>query len=480
MDDTATMRDAQKRVGSVLCQKWRLDALLGVGGMAAVYAATHRNGKRVAVKVLHAFLCGSDEARARFLREGYAANAIRHPGVVSVHDDDKTADGAVFLVMDLLDGETLDARWARKGRRLPVEEVLATTSEVLGVLAAAHAAAIVHRDIKPENVFLTTAGEVRVLDFGIARVRELSAGAGVTQTGAAMGTPSFMPPEQARGRWDDVDARSDVWSLGAMMFTLLAGRYVHEAETVNEALLSAMTQPAPRLASVWPQVPEAVARVVDRALAFERNARFQDARSMHAAVEEVRRALNVAGPPRRPLTSLADAAEHAPVPPSAHVSAARPTGFGAATSVPGATVQAPADRRRTLAIALASSAAAVVVLVTLLARFAAPHPARASDETSSHAPSSGFAVERALVQPPNERATAPAAPSDVAADAAPPSASSVPELPVSALPLAPPTATFAPAATFAPPTTFASPTAFAPPATRAAPRPTPNPLDRRH
>ena len=244
--------------------KWRLDKLLGVGGMAAVYAATHRNGNRAAIKILHADLALSADVKTRFLREGYLANAVDHPGAVSVIDDDVTDDGAVFLVMELLEGETLERRWERKGKRLPVVEVLSIANGLLDVLAAAHAKDIVHRDVKPENVFLTREGTVKILDFGIARLRELvasSAGADrarkrdappawTTQVGATMGTPAFMPPEQARGRWDDVDARTDVWAVGASMFALLTGRYVHEASSVNEQLLAAMTSPAAPIRSV--------------------------------------------------------------------------------------------------------------------------------------------------------------------------------------------------------------------------------------
>jgi serine/threonine-protein kinase len=286
--DTLTTA-AQARVGQVLSGKWRLDALLGVGGMGAVYVATHRNGKRVAIKVLHASLAMLDDARTRFLSEGYAANAVGHRGAVSVLDDDVTEDGAVFLVVEFLEGETLEARRERCGGRLPVTEVLRTGAGVLEVLASAHAAGIVHRDVKPENVFLTMEGEVKLLDFGIARVREISSRAGRTEIGSAMGTPAFMPPEQARGRWDELDARSDVWAVGAMMFTLLAGRHVHEGSTTNEVLLSAMTRPAPPLATAWPDAPPEVAAVVDRALQFRRDQRWEDATAMLAAVHAAAR-----------------------------------------------------------------------------------------------------------------------------------------------------------------------------------------------
>ncbi len=269
--------------------KWRLDSLLGVGGMAAVYVGTHRNGKRGAVKMMHVEIGWNEEARARFLREGYAANRVDHPGAVSVLDDDVAEDGSVFLVMELLDGETLEARAeARPGQRLALGEVLALADDLLDVLAAAHDKGIIHRDIKPENVFFTRRGEVKVLDFGIARMREESGSAKMTEAGAAMGTPAYMPPEQALGKWDVVDARTDLWAVGATMFTLLTGQYVHSAETVQQLMLAAMTKPAPALRSLRPDVPQEVGQVVDCALSFHQASRWPDARTMQHAVRALR------------------------------------------------------------------------------------------------------------------------------------------------------------------------------------------------
>jgi serine/threonine-protein kinase len=285
---------ARARVGTVLCCKWRLDTLLGVGGMAAVYAATHRNGARVAIKILHPQLSVDQSIRDRFLREGYVANSVNHPGVVRVLDDDVTDDGAVFFVMDLLEGETLDARWSRQGPRLAAQDVLAIGDQVLDVLAAAHDRGVIHRDVKPENVFVANDGTVRLLDFGIARLRELSAASQATRAGAMLGTPAFMPPEQALGHVDEIDARSDLWGVGATMFALLTGRLVHEGGTVNEQLIAAATKPAPPLRVLAPDLPLPVREVVDRALAFDKNSRWPDARTMQ---EAVRAAYSVLGEP---------------------------------------------------------------------------------------------------------------------------------------------------------------------------------------
>src|SRR5512132_715482 len=285
--DPSTLR-SHARVGLVLRDKWRLDELLGVGGMAAVYAATHvNNGRRGAIKLLHPELAVNAEVRSRFLREGYAANKVEHPGTVAVLDDDITEDGAVYLVMELLSGETLEARREITGV-LPPADVLPVIDRILDVLVAAHAKGIVHRDLKPDNVFLCSDGLVKVLDFGIARVREASGGGRQTMANAGpMGTPAYMPPEQARGRWSEVDPTSDLWAVGATMFTLLTGRLVHEAETVNELLLAAMTKPAPKLASVLPGVAPELAGIIDRALAYAQEDRWPDAATMQAALRLV-------------------------------------------------------------------------------------------------------------------------------------------------------------------------------------------------
>lgn len=292
------VRRALTRVGDLVRERWHLDTLLGVGGTASVYAATHRNGKRVALKMLHPELSASPEMRQRFVDEGYLANSVDHPGAVSVIDDDVTEDGHVFLIMDLLEGETLDQTVGDGGWLLPTR-VLAIADDVLDILAAAHDKGIVHRDVKPDNIFITREGEVKLLDFGIARVA-VPGRTRTTQMGTPLGTPAFMPPEQARGRLEELDGRTDLWALGATMFFLLTGRDVHEAETVAEELLAAMTKPAPSLGQLAPHLPQALVELVDRALAFERTDRWPNAREMQAAVRRVR---DLSGSDSIPLVS---------------------------------------------------------------------------------------------------------------------------------------------------------------------------------
>jgi serine/threonine-protein kinase len=162
--------------------------------------------------------------------------------------------------------------------------VLWIADQLLDVLAAAHARGIVHRDIKPDNLFLTTSGSLKVLDFGIARLREWSTARKATQDGGTMGTPAYMAPEQARGLWDEVDAQSDLFAVGATMFTLISGHLVHEGRTQNEEMLSAMTVPVRPLSLILPNVAGTVAQAVDVALAFDKSNRWSDARSMQEAV----------------------------------------------------------------------------------------------------------------------------------------------------------------------------------------------------
>jgi eukaryotic-like serine/threonine-protein kinase len=275
------------RIGRTLRDKWHLDALIDVGGMAAVYAATHRNGMRGAVKILHKHRSLDPCVAARFRREGYIANKVAHPNAVSVLDDDVDDDGSVFLVMELLEGSTLRERAASSGGKLGPDEVLLAVDQILDVLAVAHEVAIIHRDVKPDNVFVTADGRIKILDFGIARLFEPT-GSGHTDTiaGVPMGSPAFMSPEQARGRWDLVDVQSDVWSVGATMFTLLSGRDVHSEETLTELLAAIFTRPAPSLATALPGAHRALVDVVDRALQLRLADRWPDARAMQVAVRE--------------------------------------------------------------------------------------------------------------------------------------------------------------------------------------------------
>jgi serine/threonine-protein kinase len=283
-DDVLAQR-ANGRLGTVLCGKYTVERVLGVGGMAVVYGATHRNRKQVAIKMLHAELSLHPEIHKRFLREGYVANSVKHKGAVDIIDDDVAEDGAAFLVMELLDGAPVDTIAAQREGKLPVGAALAIGYELCGVLAAAHANEIVHRDIKPANLFVTREGDLKVLDFGIARLRDASS-AQATNTGMMLGTPAFMAPEQAMGRTEEVGAATDIWAVGATLFHLLTGLNVHEADTAQLMLIRTATVPARSIAEVMPSLPPAIAAVVDKALKFDRRERWESAASMRSALRE--------------------------------------------------------------------------------------------------------------------------------------------------------------------------------------------------
>ena len=277
---------ANKRVGQLLNNKWTIDKLIDTGGMAAVYQATHRNGKRVAIKMLHPYIATNADVRERFLREGYVANQVEHPGAVQILDDDVTADGAPFLVMELLEGESLDHWMQRVKERLPVPDVLAVADQTLDVLSAFHAVNVIHRDIKPGNLFITKTGVVKVLDFGLARLRDPRVSGAPTASGIVLGTASYMPPEQAQGKSDQIDPRSDIFAVGAVMFRAITGRAIHEGRTPTDRLFQAMKDRAPSLASVIPDIPMWVSGLVDKALAFKKEDRFASAIEMRMAVRE--------------------------------------------------------------------------------------------------------------------------------------------------------------------------------------------------
>jgi len=277
---------AAARIGRVIGGRYRLRSVLGIGGMAAVYEAEDPTGHRVAIKLLHPEMAARREVRERFVREGTVSVTIDHPGVVqTLPPQDAGEDG--FLVMELLEGETLRARVKRHGR-LPLDEVLDHAEQILDVLVAAHDKGIVHRDLKPDNLFVTPDGRVKILDFGLARVLDGVPAEHRTRTGVALGTLAYMAPEQALGRRAEIDGRVDVFALGATMFRVLSGRRVHEAESEAELLMAMASRPAPPLASVAPDVSPSACAVVDLALAFSRDARYPDSRTMLGDVRALR------------------------------------------------------------------------------------------------------------------------------------------------------------------------------------------------
>ncbi len=331
-------RKANERVGQWINRKYCLESLLGVGGMATVYAARHRNGSRAALKILHAEFAREEGVKTRFLREGYVANKVDHPGVVRILDDDETQQGEPFLVMELLEGETLQQLWKRRQRKLPPVEALSIAGDLLDTLVPFHEQNIIHRDIKPANIFITGEGVVKLLDFGVAQMRE--GGEAMTRAGTALGTPSFMSPEQAMGKSDQLDGRSDVFSIGATLYACLSGKRLHHGKSDNEAFILAATQPAPSLARTSPDLPTEVIAFVDRSLQWDRRKRFRTAAQMRDACREIVAKLGGA-PAGSPGPQASQGPSYPSVPTATATPAAQRAGAAPIPSVPGPPRQQP-------------------------------------------------------------------------------------------------------------------------------------------
>jgi serine/threonine protein kinase len=276
------------RLGKVLARRWRLETLVGVGGMAAVYAAREPQCERVAIKVLHDEYVGSINIRERFIQEVALTRGVTHSGCVRVLADGVTEGGNPFFVMELLSGMPLSRIWKHYGKKLPADYALRVVDHVLDCLGECHQQGIVHRDLKPANVFVMDTGEIKLIDFGVARAP--GAEQDLTQTGSALGTPAYMAPEQAMGN-PILDGRADIFSIGAILHLLLTGRRLHEGRSDQEALVQAATRPAPSIARSAPDLPAEVVALVDRALSWDPRNRFQNAYEMRVAIAEVLAAL---------------------------------------------------------------------------------------------------------------------------------------------------------------------------------------------
>ena len=294
--------EATLRPGTML-SRYRVHSRLGEGGMGEVYlAADTLLGRNVALKILPAQVAADPGRLDRFLREARAISALNHPNVAYLYEIGE-ASGLHFLVMEFVEGEILEAKMT--GEPLPAAEIVSIGAQVADALDAAHAKGIVHRDIKPANLILTSRGHVKVLDFGLAKIiRETKGSAGtrsgietrlMTSAGTVMGTVDYMSPEQAMGR--EVDYRSDLFSLGVVLYQMATGRLPFAGSSAQEALAHLLQSQPEAMARFNYNLPEALERVVRKCLEKEPTRRYQSARELLIDLKNVERDLTAPPPP---------------------------------------------------------------------------------------------------------------------------------------------------------------------------------------
>ncbi|HMJ13511.1 MAG TPA: serine/threonine-protein kinase, partial [Polyangiaceae bacterium] len=403
--------DAEARIGQVIVGKYRIDQLLGRGGMGAVYGATHTSiGKRVALKFLERDIARDRDAALRFQREAEAVSKVESAHIVQIFDSGTTEDGLPFLVMEHLQGEDLRARLRRESR-LPPNDVVHIAGQVLRGLSRAHEAQIVHRDLKPDNIFLCLRDDdpvfVKIVDFGISKIVRENTVDTLTRRGTVLGTAFYMSPEQAQAL-RDIDGRADLYSLGAILYEALAGRPPHVGTAYEAVLISICTTDAPDVRTLASNVPEALARVVHKALRRDRNERYATANEFYEALSQaVPGILNSARSRRTPDVALSSR-------PPAETDAARSALFSADTNPDPAVLLAggpdsPSNettartRRRTWLAGVFALLTAAAITTLLIVR------ARPSDDTV-RTPAAEPSAPPAVVAAPAETSHGPQKP----------------------------------------------------------------------
>lgn len=403
-------------IGQTIGGRYRIEALLGQGGMSAVYRGVDPNLRRaVAIKLIHPHLASDPEFVRRFEEEAAAVAALRHPNIIQVYDFNHDAD-TYYMVLEFVEGQTLSARLhdlRSAGRRMPLREALALMATVSEAVHSAHERGLIHRDLKPANVMIDSTGRPVLMDFGLAKI---VGGSKQTATGAIMGTPAYISPEQVRG--DKPDPRTDIYALGIMLFEMVSGQVPFDADSALTLMLKHVNEPPPDIRTLNPDVPENVAQLIEKAIAKNPADRFQTA---HALAEALREA--VTAPPAR-LAASTGVSAPAPTPP------------------------APSPRRALPAVALLGGLA-LVALGAGAGLLWANLPPAAPPPTSTTTPSATVTVLAMAANP-----TTPAPPTPTLT-AVPPSVTVAPTATLTETP-PPPTETPAPTATPPP-----SPTALA-------------------
>lgn len=345
------------RIGLTIEGRYRLDARLGQGGMATVYRATRLLiGDVVAVKLLHAEQLRDAQGLERFRREAQAAARIKHSNAVTIHDFGVTADGLAYLVMELVEGTSLRALLKERGPLVP-STAIEIIGQVCSALDEAHAQNVVHRDLKPDNIIVRTSANgvhVKVLDFGIARLRDAGDAGNLTQTGSVMGTPHYMSPEQCLG--EELDGRSDIYSIGVLLYEMLAGIVPFNSPTSMAVVVQHVNTTPASIRVLNVSIPASVEAVVMRALAKRREGRPQTARAL---ADELSAA----------ATGLQPASFSASNTPALNPTVQMPTPWSGATGIPQAGVPAAAPPKKpghALAWNTMTIAAAAITAVSTL------------------------------------------------------------------------------------------------------------------
>jgi serine/threonine-protein kinase len=406
--------------------RYRIDCLLGEGGMGAVYSATdQRLEKPVAVKVMARELTANVEALARFRREALVTSGLGHPHIVQVFDFSATPTGEPFLVMEFLDGEDLDHR-LRRAERLAAVDVVRMVKQVASALMATHNKGIVHRDLKPANIYLLeVAGEtdfVKVLDFGISKVR--SATTKLTQATAVMGTPNYMSPEQALGKVDQIDERTDQWALACIAWECLSGEGPFVGDSVPSILFQVVHEPPPALlpkvAGLHPRVED----VLLRALAKNKNDRFPSVDDFAVAIEAAVAGTASVTSSSVPQTMQLDDSSASIIPP-------RPTTFTQSAGELDDSLDNLPTRPKWI-WAVAAGAAAILILGAFLLFRPGPAPRVVAASPSPATPAPPISAPPIPSQPePPAPSVAPSPPAPTSIPAANSEALKEPETPVS-------------------------------------------------